>query len=374
MMPKKEKLVFAAVKAAAAVVLVLILCFFSNQSLTLATELVLLSAKSYLPEGDTEKTVTDTVSVTTTAVAKKEQTSAVKLTQNTVNTLTSTDSDILTLIEKAKKRSADDKKDGDIYEYTFTDDGVTDTYGVVRVKNVNKTQISIEEKLKEKLELEVDEGKPCVLIYHTHTTETYQLLDRDFYAQGFLTRSSDPSVNMVRVGQAVKGELEKMGIGVIHDRAIYDNPYSGAYYRSMDAAEAYIEKYPSIRITLDLHRDAIENESGVKTKPTATIGGKKAAQIMIISGCQEEGNGITDLPEWEKNLTFALKLQKSMEESFPGLTRPLYFCPRSYNMSLTPMSLLIEMGTDANTVDEAVYSGKLLGQALGKLILSETAT
>lgn len=375
MKPKKEKLVSVAIKAIVAVVLVLILCFFGNQSLSLATELALLSAKSYLPEGRITVTSPVTTSfneaLTTTAFLQQEKLTTENSAQKAVKALSAVDDDIQALIEKAKKQGADDKKDGDIYEYTFTDDGVTDTFGVVRVKNVNETQISIEDKLNEKLEIETYEGKPSVLIYHTHTTETYQLLDRDFYAQGFLTRSSDPSVNMVRVGKAVKSELEKMGIGVIHDTAIYDNPYSGAYYRSMDAAEAYLEKYPSIRITLDLHRDAIEDESGVKTKPTATIDGKKAAQIMIISGCQEEGNGITDLPEWEKNLTFALKLQKSMEENFPGLTRPLYFCPRSYNMSLTPMSLLIEMGTDANTVDEAVYSGKMLGQALGKLILKE---
>lgn len=375
---RKEKLRAVAIRGALAVIFAVILCVFSSQSLFVMTEIALLSAKSYLPDAEAIRRFAVTTSFqevpSTTVPLQKEQLSAVSPTEKAVTALSVIDSDIKSLIEKAKKQSVNDKKDGDIYEYTFTDDGVTDTFGVVRVKNVNETQISIEEKLKEKLELDNSPGKPCVLIYHTHTTETYQLLDRDFYAQGFLTRSSDPSVNMVRVGKAVKGELEKMGIGVIHDTAIYDSPYSGAYYRSMDAAEAYLEKYPSIRITLDLHRDAIENESGVKTKPTAIIDGKKAAQIMIISGCQEEGNGITDLPEWEKNLTFALKLQKSMEENFPGLTRPLYFCPRSYNMSLTPMSLLVEMGTDANTVDEAVYSGKMLGQALGKLILKEANT
>ena len=85
---------------------------------------------------------------------------------------------------------------------------------------------------------------------------------------------------------------------------------------------------------------------------------------MIISGCQEEGNGITNLPDWEYNLAFALQLQQSLENNFPGITRPLYFCPRSYNMNMTHCSLLIEMGSDANTLEEAVYSGKCLGVAL----------
>lgn len=278
------------------------------------------------------------------------------------------DSDIKELIKAAEKAGKKERKDGSIAEYTFTDDGVTDSFGAVKVKNTNKTQPDIEKKLNEKLDISVDRKKPSVLIYHTHTTETYQLLDRDFYAEGFLSRSNSDKVNMIRVGKAVSDELKNNGFTVIHDTTVYDNPYSGAYYRSEDAARKYLEKYPSISITLDLHRDAIQDDSGTKTKPVAVIDGKKAAQIMIITGCQEEGNGIDDLPDWEKNLTFALKLQQSMETMYPGLTRPVYFCARSYNMGLTPCSLLIEMGSDANTLSEAVYSGKMLGRALVKIL------
>ena len=240
----------------------------------------------------------------------------------------------------------------------------------VKVKNTNKTRIDIKEKLGEELELSVSKNEPAVLIYHTHTTETYQILDRNFYAQGFLSRSNDENLNMIRVGKAVAGELEKQGYKVIHDTTVYDKSYNGAYSRSRVGAEHYLEKYPSIKITLDIHRDAIQNDNGVKTKPVATINGKKAAQIMLLTGCQEEGNDVTDLPEWEKNLTFALKLQQSLETNFPGLTRPVFFCDRSYNMGLTPLSLLVEVGSDANTLDEAVYSGKMLGRALS-LILEE---
>ena len=89
---------------------------------------------------------------------------------------------------------------------------------------------------------------------------------------------------------------------------------------------------------------------------------------MIITGCQEEDNGVTDLPEWEKNLTFALKFQNNMETAYEGLTRPVFFCDRSYNMGLTPLSLLIEVGSDANTLSEAVYSGKMVGRALAEIL------
>lgn len=377
-MEQRKNNFFALIVRSIAVLLAICFAFcFTDETVNIASKLVILSVKSFLPEkGITffkaeadESRNEDLTGFSTEPVSKTEAEKTAMA--SGIQPLSAVDSDVAAAMQKAAEKSGADKKDGDIYEYTFTDEGVTDSFLNVKVKNVNKTQISIEKKLAEELELELESDQPAVLLYHTHTTETYQLVDRDFYAQGFLSRSNDEALNMVRVGKAVKQELEAAGIKVIHDTAVYDNPYSGAYYRSMDAAESWLEKYPSIRITLDIHRDAIQNDSGVKTKPTAVINSKKAAQIMIITGCQEEGNGITDLPEWEKNLTFALKLQRSMESLYPGLTRPVYFCPRSYNMSLTPMSLLIEMGTDANTLSEAVYSGRMLGRAVAKLISEE---
>ncbi len=282
--------------------------------------------------------------------------------------LTDTDEDIIAVMKSAEKKADKDKKDGDIEDYFYKNDGVTDSYGKVRVKNTNKTDIDIKGKLNEKLDLSIEKDEPAVLVYHTHTTETYQILDRDFYAVGALTRTSKEELNMIRVGKALCEELERAGYKTIHVTDIHDNPYSGAYSRSRKTVEEYLKKYPSIQITLDIHRDAIHRSDGTKVAPTAEINGKKAAQIMIISGCQEEGNGITNLPDWEYNLAFALQLQQSLENNFEGITRPLYFCPRSYNMNMTHCSLLIEMGSDANTLEEAVYSGKCLGVALSDIL------
>lgn len=342
--------------------------FFPQQTAIFFSRLVLYSIKSYLPVKETvgleAVNETDLTQALSEPVKKSSKVKAAVKTDK----LTKTDSDIEKLIKSAEKSAAKDKKAGSITEYTYTDEGVTDEYKNVRVKNTNKTKISIENKLAEELDLSVNEKEPSVLIYHTHTTETYQILDRGFYSDTFVSRSNDSNKNMVRVGKAICDELEKRGYKVIHDTSVYDNPYTGAYYRSEDAARAILEKHPSIKITLDVHRDAIQSESGVKTKPVAEINGKKAAQIMLVTGCQEEGNGITDLPEWEKNLAFALKLQQSMEDSFEGLTRPVFFCDRSYNMGLTPLSLLVEIGTDGNTLDEAVYSGKMFGAAVAEIL------
>ena len=173
---------------------------------------------------------------------------------------------------------------------------------------------------------------------------------------------------MVRIGKAIKNEIEKEGFKVIHDTTIHDSLYTGAYGRSSKTVESYLKKYPSIQIVLDVHRDGIADYDGSKIKPTAVIDGKKVAQVMIISGCQEEGNGITGYESWKENLSFALKLQKEMEETFPGLTRPIFFCGRKYNMDMTKASLLLEVGSDSNTIEEAYYSGICIGKSLSQLL------
>ena len=243
-MRAKEKYVKILLKALLCILLAAVCTFFNREVTQLLAFITVQSVKTYLPQKGVSFTLTEEAAeiqpvteVTSQPEATTVSTVKPQAISTSKNTLTLIDADIKKLISNAEKNASKDKKDGDIYEYTYTDDGVTDEYEGVRVKNTNKTQIDIEKKLKERLTLTVEKGKPAVIIYHTHTTETYQLLDRDFYAQGYLSRSNDKNQNMVRVGKAVADEIEKQGFTVIHDTAIYDNPYSGAYYRSEDAVE-----------------------------------------------------------------------------------------------------------------------------------------
>lgn len=277
--------------------------------------------------------------------------------------------DIVALVKKYTSNADKDKKDGSIKELTYTTSGVTDKYKNVRVKNTNDTKINIEKLLQREPDIKIsDKSQPTVLIFHTHTTEAYQILDRSFYARGYVTRSENSSRNMIRVGDAICTQLEKAGYTAIHDTNIYDKIYNGAYDRSRAQVRKYLEKYPSIQVVLDIHRDAIEYNNGTKVKPVNEIMGKKCAQMMIISGCQEKGNGITEFEDWEYNLVFGLHLQKELEDMFPGITRPLYFCPRRYIMNESHCNLLVEMGSDANTLSEGVFAGKCLGTALASLL------
>lgn len=292
-------------------------------------------------------------------------------TANPLDELTRTPEDIKQLIEAAKANSTDDKKDGNIISKPYMQNTVSKKVGNVFVRNNTTTQqsLDLERILQDKPEINIsDKSKPAVLIFHTHTTESYEILNRGWYAQDYVTRSNSADRNMVRVGKEIKQQLEKAGYSVIHDTEVHDAKYTGAYAHSRKSVEDYLKKYPEIQIVLDVHRDAIEQDDGTRIKPTANILGKDAAQIMIISGC-EEGK-VTDFPDWKKNLTFALELQSVCEEMYPGLMRPLYFCQRKYNMDLSPNNLLVEMGSSANTLEEAAYSGRLLGSALVKLLNS----
>lgn len=260
------------------------------------------------------------------------------------------------------------EKGGAIKEQQYGETKETVKYKNIVVQNrTSEHSVNIEETLEKKPDLSLkNNGEPSVLIFHTHTTEAYQEYDVGWYPKEFQPRSLNSEKNMIRVGEEICKQLEAAGMGVIHDKNVYDNPsYTGAYERSGKKIDEYLEKYPSIQIILDIHRDAIEYDDGTKSKPTAVIDGKKAAQIMIISGCQE--GDMTGFDDWKYNLRFALRLQQTLETDYPGLMRPLFFAPRKYNMHKSHNSLLIEMGSDGNTLEEAVYSGELLGKALAKL-------
>ncbi len=237
----------------------------------------------------------------------------------------------------------------------------------------NSTELSnsdVQAQLDEAWDLDLSTPEePTVLIYHTHATEAYEPVTRDYYDDRYNSRSTEQDKNMIRVGDEIAKQLEAAGIGVIHDTTLHDYPsYNGAYERSAETIQKYLDEYPSIKITIDVHRDAIEESDGTRIAPVAEIDGKKAAQIMIISGCDD---GTMNMPNWPDNLRFAAAFQSQMEADYPGLTRPIFFCYRLYNMNKTPGSLLLEFGAHGNSLEEAVYSGELCGKALAELILSQ---
>lgn len=251
-----------------------------------------------------------------------------------------------------------------VYEELYT--GVGDKYENFFVKNATDYDLDIGATLKKELGFKFQDSKKVqVLIYHTHTGESYLDKDVGYYYSDYYPRTTDNNLNVVRVGEEIVAELESAGIGVIHDKTVHDTTYNGSYQRSRETVMKNLEKYPDIKVTIDIHRDSIGTDT-YKMKPTFTYNGKKGAQIMIMTGYDPEG--YYDFPDWEKNLRFALRLHQKCESKYGGMTRPLYFGNFAYNMNINSGSLLIEMGADSNTLEEAVYSGKLLGKALSEVL------
>ena len=261
--------------------------------------------------------------------------------------------------------------DGVVTETFFTDNAATDRVGRVYIRNCTASKRpDFAELLAQGPPALPDPAEgPAVLIFHTHTSESYLPADNGVFYKDYPTRSKNPAQNVVRVGEAVRAALEARGIGVIHDTAIYDDAYEGAYARSREGVKRLLAENPSVKIVLDVHRDAIYPTETSAIKPTAVIGGEKTAQIMIIAGAEE--GLVTDFPDWEENLRFALALQNAAQTKYEGLMKPVYFCQRKYNMDLTPCSLLLEFGSDTNTLEEALRAGRLLGDTLAELILND---
>lgn len=256
-------------------------------------------------------------------------------------------------------------------KYTITEKNLTG-YGTLYdnfyVQNKTDYSLDIESILNAPLGFEMEDTNDVqVLIMHTHTCESYMDADEGYFYESFYPRSTDNLFNVTQVGDAIEEVLKEKGIGVVHDKTLHDYPsYNGSYDRSRETINSYLEKYPKIKVILDIHRDSLGSETN-KTKPTFTYNGKKGAQIMIMSGYDD---GTLNFPDWNYNLRFALKLQKETETMYPGMTRPLNFGYFDYNMNINTGSLLVEFGTDANTLDEAVYSGKLFGNSLAKVLQS----
>ncbi len=212
-----------------------------------------------------------------------------------------------------------------------------------------------------------EEEGPKVLIVHTHGSEAYTMPPGQEYEATSESRTTDCDFNVVRVGGEIAAVLEEAGIEVLHDTALHDYPeYSGAYGRSLTAVEKAMEEHPSISLVLDVHRDAISDADGSPYKVVSGVAGVNAAQMSFIIGT--DGGGL-EHPDWQENLKLAAALQQRLLEDYPTLMRPISVRNSRYNQHVSPGALLVEMGAAGNSLDEALLSARLLGEALAETFL-----
>lgn len=201
---------------------------------------------------------------------------------------------------------------------------------------------------------------PTVLILHSHATESYE--KEPAWEETSPYRSLDTGYNMVSVGERVAQLLEEGGIRVIHDTSLHDYPsYNDAYYNARLSMEKLLAENPQICLVLDLHRDAAEDGAGRQKVSTATVEGKPCAELMLVMG-SDKGN--LSYPNWETNLALAVKLQAQLEESHPGLCRPIKLVTYRYNQDLCSGALLVEVGTAGNTHAQAMAAAEYLAQGI----------
>lgn len=202
-----------------------------------------------------------------------------------------------------------------------------------------------------------------IIIYHTHTCESYTPTEDSQYEKSGNFRSKDLNYTVSRVGDELETYLTKFGFNVTHDKTYHDYPaYSGSYDRSYETVSNILKEKQGTEIIFDIHRDAIGSDSTYA--PTVKIGDEYAAQIMFVIGTN--GGGL-EHNNWQNNLKTAIKIQQKANELYPGLFKPIVVRDSRYNQNLGNSASIIEVGATGNTLDQCLKSMKYLSIVINEL-------
>ncbi len=235
-------------------------------------------------------------------------------------------------------------------------------YIVDSTTSVTKDIFDVKKLLEMNLTMKKKKGKKQILIYHTHGASE-KFSD---------SRSGKIEDSIVGVGSELAKELEKRGYGVYHDRKRYDLingklERSIAYNKALEGIEADRRKNPELEVLIDLHRDSVGKGKHTYT----TIFGKKTAIVMFFNGMSRTKSGAISYlynPNLQGNLAFSLQLKCKAMEYYDGFTKPIYLKGYRYNLHLARRSLLIELGNENNTVEEAKNAAAPLADVLDKVL------
>lgn len=234
----------------------------------------------------------------------------------------------------------------------------TNEYNGVKVRNETEYELT-----EEMLKPDITVNKENILLFHTHTCESYTPSENFEYEQTGTYRTTDFNYNVVRVGTELTNQLKSYGYNVIHDNTYHDYPaYNGSYGRSLTTVKNLLKQYDNTDIVIDLHRDAIGDYTYA---PTVQIGEEQAAQIMFVIGT--DGGGL-EHENWNDNLKFAIKVQEKANELYPGLFKPIILRNSRYNQHLAKAACIIEVGATGNTMDQCLNSMKYLAKVMSEVI------
>ncbi len=254
-------------------------------------------------------------------------------------------------LEKAETNVETEVQESDVKE-TYTSE-----YNGVKIKNETDYKLT-----KEILTPDIDINKENILIFHTHTCESYTESEKYKYKQTGNYRTTDKNYTVVNVGRELDRQLQGYGYKVIHDETYHDYPsYSGSYSNSYKTVTNLLEENKNTDIVIDLHRDAIGDNTYA---PTVKIGDEYAAQLMFVMG----GNISKEHPNWQQNLKFAVKIQEKANEMYPGLFKPIILRDASYNQQTAKAACIIEVGATGNTMEQALTSMKYLAKVISEAL------
>lgn len=239
-------------------------------------------------------------------------------------------------------------------------DTFTHVYKNVKIKNESKYELTQEMLTPNYLML----NKKDLIIYHTHTCESYTPSEQNSYISSGNFRTTDLNFTVAKVGEVLSNNLKEKGINVIHNNTLHDYPaYTGSYTRSLSTINNLLSQNPSCEMIIDLHRDALGSSSSYG--PCVMIGEEKVAQLMFVIGT--DGGGLTH-PDWLNNLKVAIAIQEKAEELYPGLFKPMIVRNSRYNQHVSNAAFIIEVGATGNTLEECVGSMKYLANVLNEIM------
>lgn len=247
------------------------------------------------------------------------------------------------------------------------DPGEFQRTGVVYYKNQTDYTIDMSALLTRDTPVTLGTEGVQVLIMHTHGTEAYTPSPAHPYTASGEYRTTDSSANTLRVGQAICDILNARGISTVHSTVLNDYPaYNGSYNRALKDIQAQVARYPSVRLVIDVHRDAIAS-GDTYYKTSSKVNGMETAQLMFVTGT--DGGGLSH-PNWKDNLTFQAQLHDELNSRYPGLMRPMSIRESRYNQHVCAGSMLLEVGSCGNTLEEALAAAELFAQTLADVLLN----
>lgn len=234
----------------------------------------------------------------------------------------------------------------------------TNTHHGVQIKNESGLEIKESD-----LDFDLFFNTKDILIFHTHTCESYTSSEKFKYEQNSSFRTTDLNFSVARVGEELTNQLKFYGYNVLHNTSYHDYPaYNGSYARSLTTVQNLLQSSSNADVVIDIHRDALADSSYA---PKVKIGDEYACQLMFVIGTN--GSGLKH-DNWIQNLKFAIMVQEKANEMYPGLFKPIIVRNSRYNQQLAKCASIIEVGATGNTLDEANTSMKYLSKVLSEVL------